>query len=96
LHVVHPAGAVVRNGIDIDKAAIIMKLPTNSNISSIRSVAIDDDGFQIIRYEVRNKQGQVEGWISSNVRDKDHNLIVEILQFCIQCIDRGDGGRLLV
>ena len=96
LHVVHPAGAVVRNGIDIDKAAIIMKLPTNSNISSIRSVAIDDDGFQIIRYEVRNKQGQVEGWISSNVRDKDHNLSVEILPFCIQCIERGDGGRLLV
>jgi len=95
LHVIHSAGAVVRNGIDIDKAAIIMKLPTNSNISSIRSVAIDDEGFQIIRYEVRNKQGQVEGWISSHVRDKFHNPIVEILQFCIQCIDHGnDNGRL--
>jgi hypothetical protein len=93
LSIVSPSGAVVRNGIDIDKSAIVMNLPVRSNISSIRSVPIvDDDGFQIFRYEVRNRQGGVEGWISSHMRDTSHAPVVKILQYCIQCVERlGDG-----
>ena len=93
LSVVSPSGAVVRNGIDIDKSAVVMNLPQLSNISSIRSVPIvDDDGFQIIRYEVRNRQGGVEGWISSHMRDGSHAPVVKILQYCIMCVERLGGG----
>lgn len=91
LKVVNSAGAVVRNGIDIDKSAIVMKLPFNASVASIRSVATDDEGFQITRYEVRNRAGQVEGWISSHMRDKTHAKVVEILQFCLECVDKMDG-----